>query len=144
LKSPTGMVHSMYRDKLCLSFACSLLLWAASSGAATADDHADVSLNATVLAQCELSDVEALPNASGTRLRVTTVCNAPSFTLEFAGVPGLDVTDARPGQNVGKEITIFSNGVRVSPAGPGYQMVEIDLVNDATTLFGLLVDIAVS
>lgn len=106
-----------------------------------AEESISLGFQASVPTSCEIGDVEVLPGQQGSTVRIATVCNALSFTLNFEGVPDLGIGTARAGVNAQSDILVLADGVIVNAARPGYQIVEIDLANDPASLDQLAIDV---
>ena len=125
-----------------LLLAVSAPLIALSCGlGAIAQDDISFNLSAIVQSSCNVENVEALTNAPGSILRVTTICNSPSFTLNFGGVENLNVSTAQSAQNEDNNIILSSDVVQISPARPGVQTVDIAFGNELNELSDLTIDV---
>lgn len=108
---------------------------------AFAQDDLSFELAAFVANSCDVGNVEALTNAPGAKLRVTTICNSSSFTLNFGGVENLNVFTVQSAQNAGDNILVSSYAVQISPARPGVQIVDIAFGNKLNELTDLTIDV---
>ncbi|RIJ17208.1 hypothetical protein D1227_08545 [Henriciella mobilis] len=134
----------MRTDNILKVSVFALLMASSASAAAMAQDDLTLSLGAVVPTRCVVANVEPLPSASGSQLRVETACNANSFMLTLDGVPNLDVSAVRPFQNAGQTPSVSPAGIEVSPDRPGVQIIEIDFTNDPADLASLAIGVEAS
>lgn len=107
------------------------------STAASQENSFRIDLSARIPVQCGIGVLAA----SGSAVRVPTACNSTNFTLEFSGVPDLQISNASAVQNVSEAMPVSQDSVFVSTSRPGGQVVDIAFDNSPEDLSGLIVSI---
>jgi hypothetical protein len=130
--------------RFALQAICTGLLGLSATGLASAQGDMEISVAGSVPLNCVVAQVTRAEHAAGSVVTVATNCNAPGFRIEFDGVPGLYLSAARPGQNAGATVTVFSDAVELNPTSPDFQIIEVDFSNTLAELDSLIVDVAPS
>jgi len=111
------------------------------TASAFGDGSSQIDIRASIAAHCDIGELQALETSTGSAVRVSTICNTTSYTLEFSGVSDLRLASASGVQNIGDGLALGSSSIRVEPRLPGAQIVDIAFENSLEELASLTVNL---